>query len=210
MRVTMLLILSVITLPASAERRQVASRDDLSVYKAVLASRIQPEVDRSSAGAGIRTPAPVLVFDRTMMMCRPAADHPKRMGCMRDEDIQSFEMMLPRMQRVRFDGLLSAASRKELAEAFRERNREPQSFPGTRLEGVIVTSPEELDEAMKRESGRTRGFSSLSLPAYSTDGHALVYGSYVCGGLCGQGLLFLLARQGEVWQVVAVDMLWIS
>jgi hypothetical protein len=210
MPVTMLLILSVMILEPAAERRQVASSDDLSVYKAVLASKIQPEVDRFSAGAGIRTPAPILAFDRTLMVCRPAADHPKQMGCMRDDEIQSFETKLPRMQRVTFEGLLSAASREELAKAFRERNREPQSFPGTKLEGVIVTSPEGLDEAMKRESGRTRGFSSFSVPAYSTDGHALVYGSYVCGGLCGYGWLFLMERQGEAWRVVSVDMLWIS
>ena len=76
MVVTMLLILSVLTFRPPAERRQVASTDDLSVYKAVLASKIQPEVDRFSADAGIRTPAPVLAFDRTLMVCRPAADHP--------------------------------------------------------------------------------------------------------------------------------------
>jgi hypothetical protein len=207
---TMLLILSVLALQPAAVRRQVASSDDLGVYKAVLANKVQPEVDRFSVGAAMPTPAPILMFDRTLMVCRPAADHPKQMGCMRDEEIQSFETKLPRMQRVIFEGLLGAASREELAKAFRERNREPQPIPWTTLEGVVVTSPEGLDEAMKRESGRTRGITSLSLPAYSADGHALVYGSYVCGGLCGYGWLFLLERQGDAWRVVSADMLWIS
>ena len=64
---------------------------------------------------------------------------------------------------------------------------------------------------MKRESRRTVGISSFSLPAYSSDGHAVVYASYVCGGLCGYGWLFLLRQeQGGSWQVVGTEMLWIS
>jgi hypothetical protein len=145
-----------------------------------------------------------------MMVCRPASDHPKQMGCIRDEEIQSFEAKLPRMQRVRFEGLVSPASREELAKVFRERNREPRPFPQMKPEGVIVTPPEGLDEALKRESSRTRGISSFSVPAYSADGHALVYGSYACGGLCGYGWLFLLEHRGDTWQVVSADMLWIS
>jgi hypothetical protein len=190
--------------------RQDASNDDVAVYRAILANKIQPEVDRFITGAGIRTPAPILAFDRTLMVCSPALDHPKQMGCIRDEEIQSFETQLPRMQRVSFEGLVSPAGREELARAFRERNREPRPFPQMKPEGVIVTPPEGLDEALKRESSRTRGVSSFSVPAYSADGHALVYGSYVCGALCGYGWLFLLERRGDTWQVVAADMLWIS
>lgn len=209
MLMTMLLILSAIG-RQSVLVGQVASNDDAAVYRAILADKIQPEVDRFSRGDGIRTPAPILAFDRTMVVCRPALDHPKPMGCIRDEEIQSFEAKLPRMQRVRFDGLLSPAGREELARAFRERNQEPRPLPQMKPEGVIVTPPEGLDEALKRESSRTRGISSFSVPAYSADGHALVYGSYVCGGLCGYGWLFLLERRGDTWQIVAVDMLWIS
>ena len=210
MLATMLLTLSVVAWRPAAVLSQLASNDDVAVYEAILANRIQPEVDRFTAGARIQTPAPILAFDRTLTVCRPAADHPKQMGCIREEEIQSFETKLPRMQRVRFEGLLTPASRDELAKAFRQRNRESQPFAAAKLERIIVTSPEGLDEAMKRESGRTRGVSSFSLPAYATDGHALVYGSYVCGGLCGYGWLFLLERRGEGWQVVSVDMLWIS
>ena len=43
---------------------------------------------------------------RARLLSSPFA-HPKHMGCMRDEDIQSFETKLPRMRRVRFEGLLS-------------------------------------------------------------------------------------------------------
>jgi hypothetical protein len=32
----------------------------------------------------------------------------------------------------------------------------------------------------------------------------------VCGGLCGYGWFFLLNREGEMWKVVYVEMLWIS
>jgi hypothetical protein len=56
----------------------VPPNDDPGVYRAIIAKTIQPELDRFSAGDGIRTPAPVLTFDRTLMICRPAADHPGR------------------------------------------------------------------------------------------------------------------------------------
>lgn len=210
MLATILLVLIVMSWRPAAMQAPTAPSEDIRVYKAIIAHKIGPEVDRFSAGAGIPTPAALLTFDRTLMVCRPLAEHPRQMGCMRDEEIQSFETKLPRMQRALFEGLLNPESRAELASVFRERNREPQPFPGMKLDRVITTSPEGLDQAIEREAGRTRGFLSFSRPAYSTDGHALVYGSYVCGGRCGHGWFFLLKRRSEVWQVIAVDVLWIS
>jgi hypothetical protein len=32
----------------------------------------------------------------------------------------------------------------------------------------------------------------------------------VCGGLCGEGWMFLLERNRDAWKVVAIEMLWIS
>src|SRR5688500_9824236 len=99
----LLLILTVLTSQSTADRDRPASGDDLGVYKAILASKIQPEVDRFSAGAGIPTPAPILTFDRTLVMCRPVADHPKPMGCLHEENFQSFEVKSARMKGLMFE-----------------------------------------------------------------------------------------------------------
>ncbi len=45
---------------------------------------------------------------------------------------------------------------------------------------------------------------------YSRDGHSLVYGSFICGGLCGEGWLFLLKQEENSWRVVATEHLWVS
>lgn len=194
----------------SPHQAPASTNHDLAVYEAILTAKIRPEVDRVSAGAGIRTPAPVLTFDRTLVICGSVPDRPRPMGCIRAEAVQSLETELPWMRNLRFEALLRSATREELAKSFRDRNRDSRPFPGAKLEGLIIVSPENIEEAMKRESSRTKGFSSFGLPAYSSDGHALVYGSYVCGELCGYGWLFLLERSGNSWQVVATEMLWIS
>jgi hypothetical protein len=124
--------------------------------------------------------------------------------------VQVFERRLPRMRALLFGGALSPGSREEIAGNFRQRNTASAPFPAAGLDGVLVVPPADLDEARERESGRTRGISSFSLPAYSSDGHALVYASYVCGGLCGYGWLFLLQARRGSWEVVGTEMLWIS
>jgi hypothetical protein len=188
---------------------------DFAVYQAVAANTIRPEVERLMAvGAGTRTPAPIIAFDRTLMICRPAGDHPRDVGCISDEEIQAFDGTLPGMERLMFDGLLTSASRQELARSFRERNRVSETLAGTkldgsRLDGFVFTAAEGLDDAIKRESSRTIGFCAFSLPAYSAD-HAIVYASYVCGGLCGKGWLFLLEHRSNTRRVVSEEMVWIS
>ena len=67
------------------------------------------------------------------------------------------------------------------------RNAVSQRFSEGSVPGVIYIAPEDRVEAQKRESGRTVGITRVSLPAYSREGHALLYVSYVCGGLCGEG-----------------------
>jgi hypothetical protein len=143
-------------------------------------------------------------------MCRTSNDHPKVLGCMADDRVvQEFEGRNPHRRQLLFESLISAESRRELAMAFRERNATNQLFPAN-LERVIAVSPESFEEAMKREPKRTAGITRFGVPAFSKDGHALVYGSYVCGGLCGYGWLFLLKQAGESWQVIKTEMLWIS
>lgn len=124
--------------------------------------------------------------------------------------MQRFETKPTGMPRLMFEALVTSASREELASSFRERNRESRPTPLAPANDVIVAAPEQLGEALKREATRIYGYTSFSLPGYSSDGHALVYVSYVCGGLCGTGWFYLLERSGPSWKVVASEMLWIS
>ena len=56
---------------------------------------------------------------------------------------------------------------------------------------------------------RSRPFLELSSPAF--DGEvAFVETAYVCGGLCGNGLLYALRRNRGDWHIVAVSDTWIS
>lgn len=58
---------------------------------------------------------------------------------------------------------------------------------------------------------KSSGIWNLSPVGYSDDGReALVYVAHGCGGLCGTGHLFLLAKQDGVWVVKNRTMLWIS
>lgn len=186
------------------------TRDDVAVYEAVLAHTVRSEVDRFSSGAGLKTPAPVLAFDRTLMICRAENDHPKQMGCIRSEEVQSFEAKSTRMRSLLFEGKVSAESRAELGRSFRDRNAQGRTVAADGLTGLILVPPDQLEPVRSRESARTKGQTSFSTPAYSSDGHALVYVSYVCGGLCGYGWFFLLERAGQSWRVVDRVMLWIS
>jgi len=209
MRVTACLLVGLASFPGAWQGR-VAPADDIAVYEAILAHTIRPEVDRASAGAHISTPAPILAFDRTVMVCRPTASYSRRMGCVSDEDLRAVEDGSEKFGRPVFDRLLTPAGRTELVHAFRSRNRDERPFAGATIQGLILVPPDQLDAALQREAGRTRGYAGFSQPAFTDDGHALVYASYVCGGLCGSGWFFLLQRQGTEWKVLDAAMMWIS
>jgi hypothetical protein len=49
----------------------------------------------------------------------------------------------------------------------------------------------------------------FGFPGY-VDDRALVYAGYVCGGLCGEGWLLVLTKEGDRWTVRSAAQLWIS
>jgi hypothetical protein len=51
---------------------------------------------------------------------------------------------------------------------------------------------------------------AVSAPTYSSDRAAVLYVEFVCGGLCGEGLLVRLRREDEGWTVLHVKRRWIS
>jgi hypothetical protein len=59
--------------------------------------------------------------------------------------------------------------------------------------------------------GKRAGCSTLQLSAPAVhDDLAFVDTGYVCGGLCGFGLLYALRREQAAWRIVAVAKLWVS
>ena len=71
-----------------------------------------------------------------------------------------------------------------------------------------------LEDAWKNFPAKYSGAKSLvslSLPAIDTETDtALVYAGVRCGGLCGQGYIFLLAKLKGKWAVVHMHNVWIS
>jgi hypothetical protein len=82
------------------------------------------------------------------------------------------------------------------------RNTESHPLPLSAYPGIVLVDlrTDPPANALDRYYRRKIGSSSLSLPGYSTDGHALVYGSYSCGNVCGYGWLFILAKVRGQWQ----------
>jgi hypothetical protein len=183
---------------------------EIAVYRAVLSNTIQPEIDRLSAEAGLQIPAPVIVFNRTVSTCDSQTPRPERMGCLNENIFQPFERESRSRRPPLFDGLLTSDRRRELAGEFRAKNARAASFTGVNLVSVVVVEPETLAESIARESTRTRGFAAFSVPAFSSDGYALVYGTVSCDGQCGKGWLFLLKARGAEWQVLKAQMMRIS
>jgi hypothetical protein len=209
MRLAILIVCATaVVAPVSQEKW---STPEIDIYRAVLRHTILPETAKFSAGAGISPNTRVLVFDRTLVLCSDPPVHPKEMGCISlDRTVGAFEGTLPRRSTPVFGSAIDASTRAQLATSFREQNRQERLLPVSMLPIVTLVPPERLDQVATQEAPRTRGFSALSSPALSSNGHALVYGYYVCGSLCGYGWFFLLQQQGESWQVVSREMLWIS
>jgi hypothetical protein len=201
MKMLSLIVLSSVLLSLQAA---TASRNDVAVLQAVLNERIYPEVRRFSPG-GKNTI--VLAHDRTVMICPPEQN--EMVSCTRHDSIAAFERKTQTMRSLLFERHLSPEARQELGESYRERNRESQPLPA--LDGLIAVPPDQVREVQARESQRTAGLSGFSAPAYSSDGHALVYTFYACGKpLCGWGWYVLLKQRDGAWRVVDSTMIWIS
>jgi hypothetical protein len=71
------------------------------------------------------------------------------------------------------------------------------------LESIIPMAAEQGTEVTTREFARTRGFASLALPAFASNGQAVVYANYNCGaGWCGTSWYFLLEKSSNGWRVI--------
>ena len=58
---------------------------------------------------------------------------------------------------------------------------------------------------------KKRPIAFISYPLISVDNKkAVVYGAYVCGGLCGSGGIFFLEKIDGFWKIINYQMRWVS
>jgi hypothetical protein len=73
-----------------------------------------------------------------------------------------------------------------------------------------VAGPKAM-EAFQKLYPKSPGFMHISRIGFNGNRtQAFLYAGYVCGGLCGSGFIFLLAKENGTWKIQNVAMTWIS
>lgn len=103
-----------------------------------------------------------------------------------------------------------ATVRHQLVSSFEQRNAASTKVPPLDHPEIVLVPVARAKEFRSKYRNRTRGWTSVTLPGYSTNGRALVYVSYSCGNLCGSGWLVVLQRTRNGWRVESGTSLWIS
>ena len=182
--------------------------DDRQVFAAILEHTTRPEVIRFSTIAKIPGTPPLLVLEQTSSMCQGDRDR-SRPICVRVEDIESLRTP-DRLGNLLGGSAYTGVLRASLVEAFIARNARSEAFPAPEGAGVALVPYAGLQEALKQRQRETVGYSAFSLPGYSENGYAVVFGFYTCGGRCDRGRLFVLDRASGKWQVNDAFTLWVS
>jgi hypothetical protein len=66
-------------------------------------------------------------------------------------------------------------------------------------------------EAFQKLYPKSPGFMNISRIGFNSDRtQALLYIGFVCGGLCGEGHIFLLVKENGTWKIRHVAMTWVS
>lgn len=106
------------------------------------------------------------------------------------------------------EAYLAASARAAVVPTPLERGTEFALFPLKALEEAWESGN---PAPFLRRHRLVRGFAQVSQIGFNGDrSEALLYVSYVCGGLCGSGHLVYLERRGQTWQVVKVDQVHMS
>ena len=191
---TFLVLLVVILLSSPRQAPATLTAEDIAVLTAAIDHRLRPEYLRlrppaSSADSVLR------VIDRTPPNCVPGRPI-EPPGCLQSRDVG----LLTRTTGNRmFAAHLTPAIAAELASAFQKANEHASAVPDGRLKNVTLVP-----------AGAPSPQVVVSRPGYVDGRHALVYLSFVCGGLCGEGHFILLEKQADIWHVRDVGHLWVS
>jgi hypothetical protein len=167
---------------AGALSTQEASRaaDDAQVYSAVLAATIRPVLaprPGSVTGGGV---VPVLIADRTVAVCEAPRD--REMPCLRPQEMRALSAGGP--GEPIFATLLNPAARTAITTSLIERNSQSHPLLFWKSPDIVMLDSARLREESNRlSSPGAPGFAGFSAPAYSNDGHAVVYASYLCGNV---------------------------
>ncbi len=191
-----LLTIELLALGSSSGAGQIEPiRDDGLVLAAVLEHTILPTHRRTKSGAGV----PLTLVSPTIPMCtQPPA------GQTRCRITDQWRRFLEPDAAGKRPGLVADdRTRRELIESLEARNTESHPLPVIKHPDVEWFDRDKNSSSDALEKRRNAGLSFLSLPGYSTDRHALVYGSYSCGSLCGYGWLFVLEHVSGQWRVTS-------
>ena len=99
-----------------------------------------------------------------------------------------------------------------------------EKYGTVEIENINVDFFSAIKKMDKKNNKRIRGYTKtklkknnrkpvayISFPLISTDRKsAIVYGSYICGGLCGSGGIFFLKKINGQWNIKAYENRWIS
>ena len=105
---------------------------------------------------------------------------------------------------------LTVETRQQLIEGFRTANRTARGLLWANSQLLRPVSVTQESELRKGDARWTLAVAGLSAPAFSTDGHALVYGRFSCGSECAYTWIFLLRLQDGKWRVLSDFMISIS
>jgi hypothetical protein len=186
--------------------------EDAAVLRAVLEHTIIPAVRRASSRHSGEVIA--LVADRSSSLCKnPQPGTPCRFPYQWRQFLEPNSRGWPGLaagddwfglfdEEYRQKALADdERRRKELMESLEARNAASYPLQTISHPLVVLIPADRRPEMEELYRERTVGSSSLSLPGYSGDGYALMYGSYGYGSCCGYSWLFVLKKIDGQWVV---------
>ena len=204
-----LLALIVLIPTLSVPAKQSIDQDDAAVYDAVIEHTLRDSFQSYAGASAGGTRATVHLAGRTIPRCDVPRDI--SLGCVDQPDVGLALTSAQGVERIPPEHMPSSAARAELSASFRARNEASHELPAPRGDGVHVLTDAEFRDVQRRLINGERGnYASFSFPAYSSDGHAVVYVGYVCGNLCGKWWLFLLEKADSKWHVRGRKLLGIA
>lgn len=186
--------------PQATDRIAVTSQD-LALFQAVIQQHVQvhvqPKVEAMSLDSWL------VIFDRTYRLCGLDV----HLWCMPGETID------------RLADWVGHGNDDMLFREFLSRNREALIVSNPDPGAVVVEASEWLEAlgqtddfwpAFRSRYPAARGWVRFSAPAYRGSDSAVLYVTYSCGGLCGEGWLIRLSRVDDAWRVVSSQSVWAS